>query len=97
VVRDIGLLTQSSGQQPPAEPGPSEAILLPWWSRLGRLMQQHEAEARDVMDDMLGQLPGIRRWSEALALREALQRYDFDEAAQRFEQWQQAVREGEGA
>jgi two-component system sensor histidine kinase/response regulator len=97
VVRDIGLLTQSSGQQPPAEPGPSEAILLPWWSRLGRLMQQHEAEARDVMDDMLGQLPGIRRWSEALALREALQRYDFDEAAQRFEQWQQAVREGQGA
>jgi len=49
-----------------------------------------------VMDEMLGQMPGIRRWPVAVAMREALQRYDFDEATQLFGQWQQAVQEGEG-
>jgi two-component system sensor histidine kinase/response regulator len=96
VVRDIGVLTQNNGTPPPSEPGPSEATLRPWWGRLSRLMPQHEAEARDVMDEMLGQMPGIRRWPVAVAMREALQRYDFDEATQLFGQWQQAVQEGEG-
>jgi two-component system, sensor histidine kinase and response regulator len=94
VVRDIGVLTQGPSPQPPTQPGPDEATLQPWWARLSRLMQQHEAEARDVMDEMLSQMPGIRRWPLALALREALQRYDFDEATLLFSQWQQAVREG---
>jgi two-component system sensor histidine kinase/response regulator len=96
VVRDIGVLNQGHGTQPPSEPGPSAAALHPWWGRLSRLMQQHEAEARDVMDEMLSQMPGIRHWGVAVAMREALQRYDFDEATQLLGQWQQTVRESEG-
>jgi hypothetical protein len=54
-------------------------------------MQQHEAQARDVMDDLLNQLPGARQWAAAQELRDALQRYDFDEAQQALARWRQQV------
>ena len=52
-------------------------------------MQQQEAQARDVMDDLLNKLPGVRHWASVLELRDALQRYDFEEALQALARWRQ--------
>jgi two-component system, sensor histidine kinase and response regulator len=97
VVRDIAILTQSTVPGAAQTPGPEASTLQGWWARLNQLMAQHEAQSRDVMDDMLAQLPGVRRWPLALALREALQRYDFDEASTLLAQWQQQVQDEEAA
>ena len=95
VVRDIGILTQSKAPGAPQATGPEASELQGWWTRLSDLMSQHEAQARDVMDELLVHEPGIRRWPLALAVREALQRYDFDEATALLAQWQQQVRQEE--
>jgi two-component system, sensor histidine kinase and response regulator len=95
VVRDIGILTQSNAPGAPQAPGPEASELQDWWTRLSQLMVQHEAQARDVMDELLAQEPGVRRWPLALAMRDALQRYDFEEATALLAQWQQQVRQEE--
>ena len=91
VMADIQQLTRVPAPPGQAEPSPGVDQLQPWWNELHRLMQQHEAQARDVMDDLLTQLPGARRWVAAQELRDALQRYDFDEAQQVLARWRQEV------
>ena len=89
VMSDIQQLTRAPAQPGQTEQRPGVDELQPWWSELQRLMQQQEAQARDVMDDLLNKLPGVRHWASVLELRDALQRYDFEEALQALARWRQ--------
>ncbi len=90
-LNDVRQQVQVPTGQPPSEPPPSRDALMPRLHTLRRLMQQHEAQARTVMDELLTDWPGVAHWPASAEMRQALQHYDFDDALAALDRWEQAL------
>lgn len=51
------------------------------WAELTRLVADQDAHARDSLDEIIARWPTLRQHPRTAALRRALERYDFDQAA----------------
>ncbi|TBO28370.1 response regulator [Aquabacterium lacunae] len=88
---DVQLLMQVQGTTAPQEPPPDANTLRPRLAELRRLMAQHEAQARHVMDELRQDMPGVVHWPAAADVAHALQHYDFDEALQALARWEAEI------
>ena len=70
--------------RPSSEPvwgnGPDQDVLQSHWAHLGRLVGDQDAQARELLQDLLSQWPSLRQHPQVTALKQALDRYDFDNA-----------------
>ena len=95
VLHDIHTLVKAHGNghagtdgPPPASPVPL-AELSPWWNRLAALIHDQDAQAPDVLRQLLDAHPALDTLDEAARLRQALLRYDFDSAEAALADWRQ--------
>ncbi len=58
-----------------------DASLHPLWIRLGQLVEDNDAQSRDMLHDMIQARTALRQHPQVQALQKALERYDFEEAA----------------
>ncbi|WP_052162413.1 response regulator [Aquabacterium sp. NJ1] len=58
-----------------------DASLHPLWIRLGQLVEDNDAQSRDMLHDMMQARTALRQHPQIQALQKALERYDFEEAA----------------
>jgi len=70
--------------RPSSEPvwgnGPDQEVLQGHWTHLGRLVGDQDAQARELLQELLGTWPSLRQHPQVTALKQALDRYDFDNA-----------------
>ncbi|MFY9479766.1 MAG: response regulator [Aquabacterium sp.] len=94
VLHDIHTLVKAHGNghtadsPMPASPVPL-AELSPWWSRLAALIHDQDAQAPDVLRQLLDAHPALDALDEVARLRQALLRYDFDSAEAALADWRQ--------
>jgi CheY-like chemotaxis protein len=90
-LNDVQQLVQGHNATALTEPPPDTDALRPHLAELRRLMQQHEAQARSVMDALRHDLPGVAHWPESADVAHALQQYDFDDALRALDRWEAAL------
>jgi len=61
--------------------GPDQEVLKGHWAQLARLVGDQDAQAREMLQDLLGTWPSLRQHPEVTELKHALDRYDFDQAS----------------
>jgi CheY-like chemotaxis protein len=59
-----------------------DPALLTHWSRLASLIKDNDAHARDLLQDVLQAWPALAQQAQVAELQRALERYDFEAAAQ---------------
>ncbi len=89
VLADIDRMGRPSGEAPWAQ-GPDQDVLQGHWAQMGRLVADQDAQARELLQDLLSQWPGLRQHPQVSALKMALDRYDFDNARDVLSQVQEA-------
>jgi CheY-like chemotaxis protein len=95
VLQDIHTLVRGQGNGQAAADGPLPvspvplAELTPWWSRLATLIHDQDAQAPDVLRQLLDAHPSLDTQDEVARLRQALLRYDFDSAESALGDWRQ--------
>ncbi|MBI3380579.1 MAG: response regulator [Aquabacterium sp.] len=57
-----------------------DGALHPLWIRLGHLIEDNDAQSRDMLHDMMQARTALRQHPLVQALQKALERYDFEEA-----------------
>ena len=84
VLTDIGLLLRQPTPQASPAPTiqPDAPALQAHWSRLATLITDADAQSRDALANVLQQWPELVRHADIKTLQQALERYDFDRAAQ---------------
>jgi hypothetical protein len=60
--------------------------LRPYWTRLAHLIANNEAQAGDVLQEVLEGWPELKHAAVIVQLQKALEQYDFDAAAQALSQ-----------
>ena len=70
--------------RPSSEPvwgnGPDQDVLQSHWAHLGRLVFDQDAQARELLQELMVSWPSLRQHPQVTALKQALDRYDFDQA-----------------
>ena len=70
--------------RPSSEPvwgnGPDQEVLQSHWAHLSRLVADQDAQARELLQELLATWPSLRQHPQVTALKQALDRYDFDNA-----------------
>ena len=66
---------------------PDPLTLAPWWDRLGHLIDDQDAQAPETLRNLLEQHAALATVASVELLRQALIRYDFDEAAEALARW----------
>jgi two-component system sensor histidine kinase/response regulator len=62
--------------------GPNADALQKHWAHIGSLVADQDAQAREQLHQLLGQWATLRQRPQVMALKQALDRYDFDAAAE---------------
>ncbi len=93
VLADINTLQQpeGAGASTTSGPRPGADQLQIWWARLEQLITDQDALAPDTLRALIEQQPGVSQWPEVTPLRQALERYDYDEALVALATWRDAA------
>ncbi|HIV70363.1 MAG TPA: response regulator, partial [Candidatus Aquabacterium excrementipullorum] len=92
VLADIATLVKPSAVEPAdAPPRPAVSLLAPWWNQLATLIHDQDAQAPEVLRQLLEQHPALAPLDEVARLRQALLRYDFDEAETALGDWRRTA------
>ena len=67
-------------QEPVWTDSPDRELLQGHWIQLGRLVADQDAQARELLQDLLSSWPMLRQHPQVGPLKQALDRYDFDKA-----------------
>ncbi len=96
VLSDIhSLVKPAVPESPEAPPALPLAELQPWWDQLDTLIRDQDARAPDLLRQLLDEHPGLAPLDAVARLRQALLRYDFDEAGPALAEWRdQAIKTG---
>jgi two-component system sensor histidine kinase/response regulator len=81
VLADVARLNQGGARSAEPDLLAPDVAEQPQWGRLAQLINDNDADARDLLDDLLGAQPELARHPQAASLKRALERYDFDAAA----------------
>ncbi len=79
VLADIDRMGRTSSD-PVWGNGPDQEALQNHWAHLSRLVGDQDAQARELLQELLGNWPSLRQHPQVTALKQALDRYDFDNA-----------------
>ena len=95
VLLDIQTLLKArgNGHAGAGSPAPASTVplaeLSPWWSRLSTLIHDQDAQAPDVLRQLLDAQPALATLDEVARLRQTLLHYDFDAAEVALADWRQ--------
>ncbi|MCH8181382.1 MAG: response regulator [Proteobacteria bacterium] len=79
VLADIDRMGRQASEVDWAE-GPDRDVLQGHWARLMRLVSDQDAHSREMLQDLLSSWPALRQHPQVMPLKQALDRYDFDQA-----------------
>jgi HPt (histidine-containing phosphotransfer) domain-containing protein len=82
VLADIDRLNRPKAEQVEQQQASlDDSALRPQWVRLSALIEDNDAQARELLLDILDGWPALRQHTQITALKHALERYDFESAA----------------
>ncbi len=82
VLADIERLNKPRPEIAEQQTGPlDDASLRPHWLKLQALIEDNDAQSRELLHDLLHERPSLRQHPQISELQRALERYDFEGAA----------------